>query len=382
MKKIKSINFKLFVFFGLVAFFMSCTNDMNVTPKDDDDFTSEAFYSNPSSYKQFLAKIYAGLAVTGQNGPDGSADIQGIDEGFGQYLRGYWQLQELPTDEAMVSWGDPTLPELNNHTWNADNRFVKAFYARVFYQVGLANEFLRATTDEKLASRGVSDALKAEIKVFRAEVRFLRALSYYHGIDLFGKVAFATENDLVGTKPVEKDRTYVFNYLVSELNAIDADLKDARTNEYGRVDKVAAKMLLAKLYLNAKVYTGASKDAEALAAINSVIGSSYSIANVPYSNLFMADNDRTAVRAEIIFPIRFNGVNTKTWGGTTFIIHASTGGWNSDMGIDGGWYGLAARKEFANLFSDLSGATDRRAMFDAASTSSLTINTVSDFFGN
>ncbi|WP_374506729.1 RagB/SusD family nutrient uptake outer membrane protein [Flavobacterium sp.] len=382
MKKIKSINFKLFVFFGLVAFFMSCTNDMNVTPKDDDDFTSEAFYSNPSSYKQFLAKIYAGLAVTGQNGPDGSADIQGIDEGFGQYLRGYWQLQELPTDEAMVSWGDPTLPELNNHTWNADNRFVKAFYARVFYQVGLANEFLRATTDEKLASRGVSDALKAEIKVFRAEVRFLRALSYYHGIDLFGKVAFATENDLVGTKPVEKDRTYVFNYLVSELNAIDADLKDARTNEYGRVDKVAAKMLLAKLYLNAKVYTGASKDAEALAAINSVIGSSYSIANVPYSNLFMADNDRTAVRAEIIFPIRFNGVNTKTWGGTTFIIHASTGGWNSDMGIDGGWYGLAARKEFANLFSDLSGATDRRAMFDAASTSSLTINSVSDFFGN
>lgn len=382
MKKIKSINFKLFVFLGLIAFFVSCTDDMNVSPKDDDDFTSEAFYKDPSSYKQFLAKIYAGLAVTGQSGPDGSADIQGIDEGFGQYLRGYWQLQELPTDEAMVSWGDPTLPELNNHTWNADNRFVKAFYARVFYQVGLSNEFLRATTDEKLTSRGVSDAVKAEVKTFRAEVRFLRALSYYHGIDLFGKVAFATEEDLVGTKPVEKDRAFVFDFLVKELNAIDADLKDARTNEYGRVDKIAAKMLLAKLYLNAKVYTGTSKDAEALAAVNAVIGSSYAIANVPYSNLFMADNDRTAVQSEIIFPIRFNGVNTKTWGGTTFIIHASTGGWNSDMGVDGGWYGLAARKEFANLFSDLSGTTDRRAMFDAASTSTLTINSVSDFFGN
>ena len=382
MKKIKSINFKLFVFLGLIAFFVSCTNDMNVSPKDDDDFTSEAFYKDPSSYKQFLAKIYAGLAVTGQNGPDGSADIQGIDEGFGQYLRGYWQLQELPTDEAMVSWGDPTLPELNNHTWNADNRFVKAFYARVFYQVGLSNEFLRATTDEKLASRGVSDAVKAEIKTYRAEVRFLRALSYYHGIDLFGKVAFATDADLVGTKPVEKDRAFVFDFLVKELNAIDADLKDARTNEYGRVDKVAAKMLLAKLYLNAKVYLGTSKDAEALAAVNSVIGSTYAIANVPYSNLFMADNDRAAVQSEIIFPIRFNGVNTKTWGGTTFIIHAATGGWNTEVGVDGGWYGLAARKEFANIFPDKTGATDRRAMFDAASTSTLTINTVSDFFGN
>ncbi len=365
-----------------MALFASCTSDMDLTPKDDDDFTAEAFYSNPDSYKQFLAKIYAGLAVTGQTGPDGSADIQGIDEGFGQYLRGYWQLQELPTDEAMVSWGDPTLPELNNHTWNADNRFVKAFYARAFYQIGLSNEFLRATTDAKLDSRGVSEALKTDIKVFRAEVRFLRALSYYHAIDLFGKVAFATEDDLVGTKPVEKDRAFVFDYLVQELTDIDADLKEARTNEYGRADKIAAKMLLAKLYLNAKVYTGQNKDTEALAATNAVIGSSYDLAQVPYSNLFMADNDRTAVRSEIIFPIRFNGVNTKTWGGTTFIIHASTGGWNSEMGIDGGWYGLAARKEFAAVFSDLTGASDKRAMFDQGSTSSLNINSVSDFFGN
>lgn len=105
MKNIKSINLKWFVFIALITLFASCTNDMNLTPKDDDDFTSEAFFSTPDSYKQFLAKIYAGLAVTGQNGPDGSPDIQGIDEGFGQYLRGYWQLQELPTDEAMVSWG-------------------------------------------------------------------------------------------------------------------------------------------------------------------------------------------------------------------------------------------------------------------------------------
>lgn len=281
MKKIKSLNFKFLVFLGLITFFTACTDDLTVTPKDDDIFSAEAFYSDPASYKQFLAKIYAGLAVTGQKGPSDAPDIQGIDEGFGQYLRGLWQLQELPTDEAMVSWGDPTLPELNNHTWNADNRFVKAFYARVFYQVGVANEFLRETTDAKLASRGVSDALKAEIKVYRAEARFLRALSYYHGIDLFGKVAFATENDLVGTKPVEKDRAFVFDYLVSELNAIDADLKAARTNEYGRVDKIAAKMLLAKLYQNAIVYTGVNKDTEALAALNAVIASSYAIANVP-----------------------------------------------------------------------------------------------------
>ncbi len=366
--------------FGVFLFFSSCTNDLNVSPKDDDDFTSDQFLNSPESYKQFLAKIYGGLAVTGQSGPDGSADIQGIDEGFGQYLRGLWQLQELPTDEAMISWGDPTLPELNNHTWNADNRFVRAFYARVHYQVALANEFLRETTDEKLNSRGVSDALKAEIKTYRAEVRFLRALSYYHGIDIFGKVSFATEEDEVGVNPRQANRTEVFDYIVADLIAIDADLKASGANEYGRVDKIGAKMLLAKLYLNSSVYTGVNRDAEALTAINTVISSTYSIANVPYGDLFRADNDRTDVRKEIIFPIRFDGINTKTWGGTTFLIHASTGDWNSEVGVDNGWYGLAARKEFANKFTDLTGATDNRAIFDASSP--LAISAVSDFFSS
>ena len=174
MKNIKFLKLRLLALLGVVFFFTACTDDLNVSPKDDDDFTSDQFFSSEESYIQFLAKIYAGLAVTGQSGPDGSADIQGIDEGFGQYLRGLWQLQELPTDEAMVSWGDPTLPELNNHTWNADNRFVRAFYARVHYQVGLANEFLRQTTPEKLDSRGVSDAKKAEIQIYRAAAAAFR----------------------------------------------------------------------------------------------------------------------------------------------------------------------------------------------------------------
>lgn len=385
MKNIKILKLQLFALIGTAMFFTACTNDLEVSPKDDDDFTSEQFFTNPSSYKQFLAKIYGGLAVTGQIGPasnypdgDPAPDIQGIDEGFGQYLRGLWQLQELPTDEAMVSWGDPTLPELNNHTWNADNRFVRAFYARVHYQVGLVNEYLRQTTDEKLDARGVTAVMKAEIKTFRAEARFLRALSYYHGIDIFGKVSFSTENDNVGTNPRQASRAEVFDYIVNELNAIDGDLLASRTNEYGRVDKVAAKMLLAKMYLNAQVFIGVNKDTEALTAINSVIGSTYSIANVPYGDLFRADNDRAAVQSEIIFPIRFDGINTKIWGGTTFIIHAATGSWNSEMGVDGGWYGLAARKEFADLFSDLTGGIDNRAIFDASSP--LNITAVSDFF--
>ena len=152
---------------------------MNITPKDDDSFTDEQFYALPGSYKEFLAKIYGGLAVTGQVGPAGDSDFgssSGIDEGFSQYLRGYWQLQELTTDEAIIAWGEsdnPTIKDLNFNTWDADNKFVYPFFARVFYQIGLCNEFLRQTTDSKLDSRGVDSNLRAQIKTYRAEVRFL-----------------------------------------------------------------------------------------------------------------------------------------------------------------------------------------------------------------
>ena len=137
--------------------------------------TDTNYFDDPSSYRAFLAKIYAGLAVSGQQGPFGNGDIQGIDEGFSQYLRLYWEAQELPTDEAVIAWGDVGLPELNTQLWASSNSFVVAMYYRIAFQVGLANEFLRQTSDAKLAERNVSPQLAADIQVFRAEARFLRA---------------------------------------------------------------------------------------------------------------------------------------------------------------------------------------------------------------
>src|SRR2546427_2280483 len=131
-----------------------CT-DPTVAPKST--VTSANVFNDPNSYRAFLAKIYGGLIVTGQRGPDGNADIGGIDEGFGEYLRLYWYLQEMPTDEAVIGWNDPGLPTLNTGTWGASNEMVNAMYYRVFYQVMLANEFLRQSTDAKLAERNQND---------------------------------------------------------------------------------------------------------------------------------------------------------------------------------------------------------------------------------
>src|SRR6185312_310121 len=174
-------------------------------------------FNDPGSYRVFLAKIYAGLAVSGQQGPAGNPDISGIDEGFGQYLRLYWEAQELPTDEAVIAWGDIGLPELNTQLWSSNNTMVVSMYYRVAFQVSLVNEFLRQTTDAKLAERNVSPGLKAQIQTFRAEARFLRALSYWHGIDLFGNIPLVTEADVAGTTPpVQATRQALYDYVVSE----------------------------------------------------------------------------------------------------------------------------------------------------------------------
>ncbi len=108
----------------------ACT-DTTVEPKSS--VTETNVFSTPASYQQFLAKVYAGLAVTGQQGPAGNRDIEAItDEGFSSYLRLYWKLQELSSDEAVIAWGDQGLPELVKQEWGSSNRFVAGMFSRIY----------------------------------------------------------------------------------------------------------------------------------------------------------------------------------------------------------------------------------------------------------
>ncbi len=358
----KSIYKIAIIIAGMVLVLPSCIKDLDTVPIDPNVVTSATVYDDPASYKMVLAKLYAGLAVTGQTGPAGNPDISGIDEGFGQYLRGYWYAQELTTDEAVISWNDQTIKDFHWQTWNSSDVFITAFYYRVFYQISLCNEFIRETTDAKLDDRGVSDQLRADIGHYRAEARFLRALSYYHALDLFGNVPFVTEDDEPGAFfPEQINRADLFSYIESELKAIEGQLVDARQNEYGRADKAADWMLLAKLYLNAEVYIGQQKYTECLTYCNKIIAAGYTL-EPKYEDLFLADNDNSP---EVIFPIAFDGIHTKTWGGTTFIIHAGVGGdmVPQDYGIDGGWAGTRTTSALVDKFPDETGDADGRAMF-------------------
>lgn len=346
---------------ALVLITNSCMKDLDTVPIDKDEVTSASVYENPDAYIQVLAKLYAGLAVSGQTGPSGNPDISGIDEGFGQYLRGYWYMQELTTDESVIGWNDQTIKDLHWQTWGSSDVFITAFYYRIMYQVSLCNEFIRETTDSKLDGRGITGDIRTDIGYFRAEARFLRALSYWHALDLFANPPFVTENDNVGAFfPEQIQRADLFNYLESELKGIEGLLKDPKQNDYGRADKAAAWMLLAKLYLNAEVYIGQPKYTECITYCKKVMEAGYSL-EPKYQDLFLADN---AFSNEVIFSVNFDGLQTRTWGGTTFIIHAAVGGTMNpaDFGIDGGWGGTRTTAAFVDIFGE-NNTSDKRAMF-------------------
>ena len=340
-----------------VMLFSSCVNDLDQSSADKGgSVDAEEFFKDPSSYKQYLAKLYAGYATTGQNGPAGAPDIAGIDEGASQYIRGFWLMQELTTDEAIIGWGDQTIKDFHYQSWTSLDTFIAATFARFSFQIVNCNEFLRQTTDAKLAARGIDATTVAEIKFMRAEARFLRALTYWHLMDTFGGGSLVNEDSPTTIfYPEYATRAEIFKFIDDELTALTPELKDAKTNE-NRVDKAAAWMLQAKLYMNANVYIGTDKYAQAMPLIEKVIASPYTI-HSSYKELFLADNDKNGAQNEFIFAIAFDGLNTKTYGGTTFLTHAAVGG-NMDpknFGINGGWAGIRTTSAFVDKFNGISG---------------------------
>ena len=357
MKKIKST---LFAVVGLSLFLQSCVNDLDVVPEGDTQLSVEEFYAQPGSYKQALGGVYGNLSLTGTSGAE-SSNIGGIDAGTSQYGRVLWYLQNLSTDEVIWSYeNDPGTREIQRNIWSASNPIIRGMFSRTTYQVALVNEYLRQTEPSVLSGRGVTDAQTlSDIELYRKEARVLRALAYYHLMDLFGKAPFVTENDAIGTAGPEYNRQQLFTYIETELNDVLPDLKAPRTNEYGRLDQSFANMILAKMYLNAEVYIGQAKNQECMDKCAEIIASGYSL-NSNYLNNFKADNHTSS---EMIFSLQSNGEVTQNYGPTTVIINGQVGsieGNGSQFGV-GGWGGaLRLRKQFVQKFDGADFTNDTR----------------------
>ena len=338
--------FKSFLFILSISIVVSCHDDLNQSPIDPDSFTEENVFASVNEAKGALAKLYASLALTGQNGPAGNADIADIDEGFSQFSRMLFNLNEITTDHAVVGWGDPGLPDLHGMYWSSSNDFTEAMYYRLAQAVSFSNSFIK----------NAAELSGDEVNVFIAEARFLRAYAYYNLLDLYGNVPLTTE---ISTElPTQSNRTELFNFIESELLGIESILLSS--NEYGRVDNIAAHALLSRLYLNAEAWTGQDRYADCVTYSQNVINSGYSLnindANgngTAYDELFLADNDVNGAQNEFIFALNFDGMQSQTWGGTTFLVHAAIGGSMNpgEFGVNGGWGGLRTTKNLVNQFA-------------------------------
>jgi hypothetical protein len=351
---------------GTLLLAASCTKDLDRTPTYD--LNADAVYKNAAAYKTQLARVYASFALTGTSDPGSSNLGGGLDAGTSDYLRQYWSAQELTTDEAVIAWGDPGVQDWHNLNWSSNGILIQGLYSRLQSTITNCNSYLAEATDAKLAARQITSGDAGTVATYRAEARFLRALAYYHLLDLYGNVAFTTENDAIGTltKPPRIARNDLFAYIEKELTAIDGALlaPTDKSAEYGRANKAAAWALLAKMYLNAKVYTGTERNSDAAKYAAQVIGAGYALAQ-NYSSLFLADNNTN--NSEIIFPIVFDGKFTQTYGGTTFLTHAAVPGelyanWDPKFyGIGGGWGGTRTTSALYRLFPDT--VADQRGRF-------------------
>ncbi len=342
---------------------VSCEKNLNRLPINTT--TDAVAFSTAAGYKQGLAKVYGAYALTGNSG-SATSDLGGIDAGTSDFMRLYWNVQELSSDEAICIWNDPGVPDFHNSNWTSTNIILNGLYNRSIYQITVCNSFINEASDANLASRGITGTDATNVKYYRAEARFLRAYQYWVLMDLFGNPPFVDENSPIGkTLPPQISRADLFKYVESELKAIDPLLVAPRQNEYARADEAADWALLARLYLNAEVYLGSGNGryTDAVTYSSKVINAGYSL--MPnYKNLFLGDNNLN--NPEIILPIAYDGISTQNYGGTTFIINSSISGAMNPINFgvpNGGWSGNHTTQALPTIFGDYSGKTDTRAMF-------------------
>ncbi len=318
----------------------SCIDDLNRFPTNGTG--SDIQYNTIEGYKQSLATIYSTLTLN-------------------DFLRFYFNMQELTTDEAVSTWDDEGILSYHIFNWTADNQALTQVYSSVMYDITLCNNFLLEASDEKLTERGYSGSDVETIAQFKAEARFMRAYYYWVLMDLYGNPPFATETSLAAAEaPPQIMRADLFEYLEQELTEIETELAEPGMNEYGRADKAACWSLLSRMYLNAEVYTGTERYSDAITYSKKVIAAGYSLEE-DYNWLMLADNYLNT--NEFIFTANYDNANIITWGGTNYMALGASGVSLAVNGMSEDWGSLRMTQQIPALFPTHDQTVDKRAQF-------------------
>lgn len=305
----------------------SCTGDLDVTPINPQQ-------TQVANDDALFNKLYATFSLTGLQGNAGKPDIPSNvmeNEGFTQYYRMQWYLNEFTSDEAAWTWsGNDNLQGLMYNKYTANEGFALGLYYRLYFDITLCNSY-------------INDIGKDPQRL--AEARFIRAYNYASVLDIFGAGPFCTK--VSSDNAAYYNRQQLFDYVESELLDIEDKMADPGRNTYGRADKVAVWLLLSRLYLNAEVYTGHERNGDAMIYANKVLNNGYYHLNFDgatnpitgekysaYQMLFLADNNSNGAQYEAILPVLQDGITTRTDGGTQLLIQASYDNKNDNMETD------------------------------------------------
>ncbi len=353
---------------GSKQYFIDTNGDGNVDVGDVNTvlntiLTTPTVTGDEADAAALLLRCYANFSVSGDGGRDGGCWVPNFDGGTSAFYRQMWNLNELTSDEAMCAWNDFGIEDLNLNISTPSTPQLAGYWLRLYKGIDFCNEYL--------AKYSELDATAT------AEVRLLRALNYQMLLDAWGNVPVTVTPG--ETTPPQKSRAEVFAWVESELlatldNLDEPSSKTSRSANYGRVDRAAAWLLLARLYLNAEVYTGTARWKDAATYARLVINSPYELVTgrsnhevngqnwnfSAYQRLFMGDNDRTDAARECLMPLIHDSRKTfwTSWSTSMYLI---AGTFDSDMDehpwhyTNNGlyyqcWAGLRARPQLVRQF--------------------------------
>ncbi|WP_163709500.1 RagB/SusD family nutrient uptake outer membrane protein [Mangrovibacterium lignilyticum] len=285
---------------SLVAFFSSCTK----------------LYD--SSYGEILVDQFD---PTAEDVPAIIGNAYGSWVPILNHWNGFWRVQELGADEIVIparpnGWVDGGIyRRVHEHVWTVDEDIVYQTWDRTYFGIATCNRILYQIESGFIPVGDIKESVVAELRV-------LRAAYYYVLCDLYGNVPIVTDFDVPeGYLPEQNTRKEVYDFIVSEINESLPSLSEERSAAtYGRFNKWAALTLLAKMYLNAEVYTGTAHWSDCVDACNQIInsGAGY-VMEANQKSVFVTENQNSA---EIIFGIAIDDQYTKGW--NDFDIHMQT----------------------------------------------------------
>ncbi|HEV2482912.1 MAG TPA: RagB/SusD family nutrient uptake outer membrane protein [Puia sp.] len=269
---------------------------------------------------------------------------------LGRSANAIWRTNEISADETVIperpnGWVDGGIyRRMHTHTWTADEDNCYQIWTNAYAGITNCNRLLYQLNS------GVIPVSTGKAQLV-AELHVLRASFYYALCDFFGNVPIDTTfNEPASFQPTQSTRQQVYSFIISELTG-NIPLLDSANNAttYGRFNMWAGYALLAKMYLNAGVYTGTPDWTDCIAACDKVINSGLYSLEAVQSNVFATQNQNSK---EIVFSIPFDNVYTAD-NSTAWTLHMETLEPENQATYDfqnSPWGGICAIPQFINTF--------------------------------